>query len=408
MDKKQKVIIVGGGHAGANVAYNLRKDGFLGNISILSQERHFPYHRPPLSKDFFKSKIAEDKLFFKPSSFYQQNDISVQTDIKVDSINRAEKTITGNFGVLDYSYLVLATGASPRILNEALGDNIFYLRALDDVKQITNSLSVNSKVCLIGGGYIGLELAASLKEMDMNPIIIEAEDRLLKRVTSEEVSSFYKEFHASKGVDIRCSSRVVEYKKIDNRVVVCVIDSGDEIEVDAVIVGIGAVPNIGLAEKAGLTCNNGIYVDAYCRSEDPFILAAGDCTQHVNQFYNHSMRLESVPNALAQAKVVSSSIIGGDMTYNELPWFWSDQFELKLQMAGISSGYDESFIVGNKREAQFLSYYGKNGSLIAVDSVNSPKEFMAIKRALSNRYSISMETIRDPNFKPENLFSGSA
>jgi 3-phenylpropionate/trans-cinnamate dioxygenase ferredoxin reductase subunit len=326
----------------------------------------------------------------------------------VEAIDRSNKTVEGSFGILDYSYLVLATGASPRVLNDADGENTFYLRTMDDVNHISNCLSIGSKVGLIGGGYIGLELAASLIEMEMHPVIIEAEDRLLKRVTSEEVSEFYKDFHISKGVDIRCSTRVSEYKKLENRIFAMVLDSGDEIQIDALIVGIGAVPNTALAEEAGLACNNGICVDAYCRSEDPFILSAGDCTQHINQFYQQSMRLESVPNALAQAKVVSSSIVGGDMTYNELPWFWSDQFDLKLQMTGLSGGYDESFIVGKKEDAQFMSYYGKNGSLIAVDSINSPKEFMAIKRALSNGFNITMETVRDPNFKPENLFSGSS
>ena len=407
MGSKEKVIIVGGGHAGASVAFNLRRDGFIGDITILTEEHHLPYHRPPLSKDFFKAKIEKDKLFFKQASFYEENNILLQTGVRVEAINRSNKTIEGSFGILDYSYLVLATGASPRVLKEANGDNTFYLRTMDDVNHISNCLNEGSKVGLIGGGYIGLELAASLIEMEMHPIIIEAEDRLLKRVTSEEVSEFYKDFHVSKGVDIRCSTRVSEYKKLDDRIIAMVLDSGDEIQVDGVIVGIGAIPNTAIAEEAGLACNNGICVDAYCRSEDPFILSAGDCTQHINQFYQHSMRLESVPNALAQAKVVSSSIVGGDLTYNELPWFWSDQFDLKLQMTGLSGGYDESFIVGKKEDAQFISYYGKNGSLIAVDSINSPKEFMAIKRALSKGFKITMETVKDPNFKPENLFSGS-
>ena len=407
MDSRQKVIIIGGSHAGANVAFNLVKDGFNGDISILTQEKHPPYHRPPLSKDFFKGNLPQENLYFKQPSFYEENNIALQTQTIVDSINRKEKSISGSFGTLEYSYLVLATGSTPRTIDSAAANNTFYLRTIEDVMNITESLNKNSHVGLIGGGYIGLELAASLKQLGINPIIIEAEDRLLKRVTSEEVSRFYERFHINMGVQIRCSTKVIEYKKTEERIHNLILDSGESIYVDAVIVGIGALPNTRLAEDAGLSCNNGICVNEYCRTDDPFILAAGDCTQHQNLFFQHSMRLESVPNALAQAKVVSSSIVGNDLTYNELPWFWSDQFDLKLQMAGLSMGYDETIIIGNKSEAKFLSYYGKNGILIAVDSVNSPKEFMAIKRALSNRFNITMDTIKDPNFKPENLFSGS-
>jgi len=404
-----KVIIIGGGHAGANVAFSLRKDGFEGEIDIFSNEEFLPYHRPPLSKEFLKKNMETEKLFFKPESFYQDQNISFHANVLVSSIDTDLKEITADSSTFSFDYLVFATGASPRLLSMPNADakNLFYLRKISDVLDIHSQLKSTKDIVLIGGGYIGLEVASAMTELGLNVTILEAEERILKRVTSPELSSFYQAIHKAKGVQIICNARVSGLIA-ENQIINCVeLESGEKILADAVLAGIGAIPNTQLAEDAGLDCGNGITTDQYCRTSNPYLLAAGDCTNSFNALLNQSIRLESVPNALSQAKVVSSSIIGNELYNKELPWFWSDQYDLKLQMAGLSSGYDESVILGDIDAAQFIACYGKDGHLIAVDSVNQSKQFMLFKRALSNGFKLEMSLIKNKDFQPESIFSGS-
>ena len=404
-----KVIIIGGGHAGANVAFSLRKDGFEGEINIFSNEEFLPYHRPPLSKEFLKKNMETEKLFFKPESFYQEQNISFHANALVSSIDTDLKEITADSLIFSFDYLVFATGASPRLLSIPNSDakNLFYLRKISDVLDIHSQLESTKDIVLIGGGYIGLEVASAMTGLGLNVTILEAEERILKRVTSPELSSFYQSVHEAKGVQIICNARVsglIAENQIINYVE---LESGKKILADAVLAGIGAIPNTQLAEDAGLACGNGIATDQYCRTSNPYVLAAGDCTNSFNALLNQSIRLESVPNALSQAKVVSSSIIGNELYNKELPWFWSDQYDLKLQMAGLSSGYDESVILGDIDAAEFIACYGKDGHLIAVDSVNQSKQFMLFKRALSNGFKLEMSLIKNKDFQPESIFSGS-
>ena len=404
-----KVIIIGGGHAGANVAFSLRKDGFEGEIDIFSNEEFLPYHRPPLSKEFLKKNMETEKLFFKPESFYQEQNISFHTSSLVSSIDTDLKEIIADTSTFSFDYLVFATGASPRLLSMPNADakNLFYLRKISDVLDIHSQLESTKDIVLIGGGYIGLEVASAMTELGLNVTILEAEERILKRVTSPELSSFYQAVHEAKGVQIICNARVSGLIA-ENQMINCVeLESGEKILADAVLAGIGAIPNTQLAEDAGLDCGNGIATDQYCRTSNPYVLAAGDCTNSFNALLNQSIRLESVPNALSQAKVVSSSIIGNELYNKELPWFWSDQYDLKLQMAGLSSGYDESVILGDIDAAEFIACYGKDGHLIAVDSVNQSKQFMLFKRALSNGFKLEMSLIKNKDFQPESIFSGS-
>ena len=404
-----KVIIIGGGHAGANVAFSLRKDGFEGEIDIFSNEEFLPYHRPPLSKEFLKKSMQTEKLFFKPESFYQEQNISFHANALVSSIDTDLKEITADSLTFSFDYLVFATGASPRLLSMPNADakNLFYLRKISDVLDIHSQLESTKDIVLIGGGYIGLEVASAMTELGLNVTILEAEERILKRVTSPELSSFYQAVHGAKGVQIICNARVSGLIA-ENQMINCVeLESGEKILADAVLAGIGAIPNTQLAEDAGLDCGNGIATDQYCRTSNPYVLAAGDCTNSFNALLNQSIRLESVPNALSQAKVVSSSIIGNELYNKELPWFWSDQYDLKLQMAGLSSGYDESVILGDIDAAEFIACYGKDGHLIAVDSVNQSKQFMLFKRALSNGFKLEMSLIKNKDFQPESIFSGS-
>ena len=404
-----KVIIIGGGHAGANVAFSLRKDGFEGEISVYSNEEFLPYHRPPLSKEFLKKNIETEKLFFKPESFYQEQTINFHPNKLVSSVNISAKEITVEDVTVSFDYLVFTTGSSPRLLSmpNADADNLFYLRKISDVLDIHSKLESAKKIVLIGGGYIGLEVASAMTELGLKVTILEAEERILKRVTSPELSSFYQSIHEANGVKIICNAKVSTLIANDQSIDCVELESGEKIRTDAVLAGIGAVPNTQLAEDAGLDCSNGIKTDQYCRTSNPYVLAAGDCANSFNALLNQNIRLESVPNALAQAKVVSSSITGNDLYNKDLPWFWSDQYDLKLQMAGLSAGYDESIILGGVDSAEFIVCYGKDGHLIAVDSVNQSKQFMLFKRALGNGFKFEMSLIKSEDFKPESIFSGS-
>jgi 3-phenylpropionate/trans-cinnamate dioxygenase ferredoxin reductase subunit len=404
-----KVLIIGGGHAGANTAFALRKDGFDGEIMIISNESYLPYHRPPLSKDFLKQNIAIEKLGFKSADFYEEQKISVNLDTHIDSINLESNLAITKDASFNFDYLVFATGASPRLLpmENADSKNLFYLRQIADVLSMHQQISADKEMILIGGGYIGLEVASAMIELGLKVTILEAEERILQRVTSPEVSKFYNDFHSKKGVKIICNAKVTNLNAENQMINSVSLESGESLAADIVLVGIGAIPNTQLADSIGLECSNGIKTDQYCRTSIPNILALGDCAFSLNTLFNYEFRLESVPNALAQSKVVSSSIVGNELFNNEMPWFWSDQYDLKLQMAGLSSGYDECHIIGDIDTAEFIACYGKDGYLIAVDSVNKSKQFMLFKRALANGFRLEMSLLKDENFQPESIFSGS-
>jgi len=404
-----KVLIIGGGHAGANTAFALRKDGFDGEIRIISDEDYLPYHRPPLSKDFLKQNIAMEKLGFKSADFYEEQKILINLDTHIDSIDLESNLAVTEDTSFNFDYLVFATGASPRLLpmENADAKNLFYLRQITDVLSMHQQISADKEMILIGGGYIGLEVASAMIELGLKVTILEAEERILQRVTSPEVSKFYNDFHSKKGVKIICNAKVTNLNAEKQMINSVSLESGESLAADIVLVGIGAIPNTQLADSIGLECSNGIKTDQYCRTSIPNILALGDCAFSLNTLFNYEFRLESVPNALAQSKVVSSSIVGNELFNNEMPWFWSDQYDLKLQMAGLSSGYDECHIIGDIDAAEFIACYGKDGYLIAVDSVNKSKQFMLFKRALANGFRLEMSLLKDENFQPESIFSGS-
>jgi|TARA_Y100000385_G_C13031820_1_gene611102 3-phenylpropionate/trans-cinnamate dioxygenase ferredoxin reductase subunit len=404
-----KVLVVGGGHAGANTAFALRKDGFEGEITIISDESYLPYHRPPLSKDFLKQNIAIEKLSFKSADFYKEQKININLNTRIDAIDLESNLVKTKDASFEFNYLVFATGASPRILQMENADskNLFYLRQISDVLSLHKQITAAKEIILIGGGYIGLEVASAMIELGLKVTILEAEERILKRVTSPEVSKFYNDFHSNKGVEVICNAKVNNLNAENQMIHSVSLESGESLAADIVLVGIGAIPNTQLADSMGIECSNGIRTDQYCRTSIPNILAVGDCASSFNALFNQEFRLESVPNALAQSKVASSSIIGNELFNNELPWFWSDQYDLKLQMAGLSSGYDECHIIGDINSAEFIACYGKDGHLIAVDSVNQSKQFMLFKKALGNGFQLEMNLIKDKNFQPESIFSGS-
>ena len=404
-----KVLIVGGGHAGANTAFALRKDGFDGEIIIISDEGYLPYHRPPLSKDFLKQNLAIEKMSFKSADFYEDQKISISLDTQINSIDLTSNHAITEDASFNFDYLVFATGASPRLLpmENADSKNLFYLRQITDVLSMQKQITPHKEIVLIGGGYIGLEVASAMIELGLKVTILEAEERILQRVTSPEVSQFYNDYHSKKGVRIICNAKVTNLNTENQMINSVSLESGESLAADIVLVGIGAIPNTQLAASIGLECDNGIKTDQYCRTSIPNILAVGDCTSSFNSLYNKEFRLESVPNALAQSKVASSSILGNELFNNEMPWFWSDQYDLKLQMAGLSSGYDECHIIGDTDSAEFIACYGKEGYLIALDSVNQSRQFMLFKKALGNGFKLEMSLIKDKNFQPESIFSGS-
>ena len=409
---EKNIVIIGGGQASSQVATSLRQKNFTGGISILSSEGYLPYQRPPLSKKYLSGELESERLYLKPEKFYKDQNINILLNSYVEEIDRKNSKLVFSKlnegeGKIDYDNLVIATGTSPRLipLDNPNLKGVHYLRSIDDVEGIKRSLVNAKNMVIIGGGYIGLEVAAVAKNLGLNVTVVEMASRILERVTSPVISSFYHSYHESKGVEIMTSTSVDGISGDTN--VSSVETSIGSIEADIVVVGIGVLPCQELAEKSGIDTNNGIVVNEFCISSDKNIFSAGDCTLHPSAFYKRDVRLESVHNAIEQGKTVASSIMEDFIPYNQIPWFWSDQYDLKLQMAGLSSGYDESVILGDIDAAEFIACYGKDGHLIAIDSVNQSKQFMLFKRALSNGFKLEMSLIKNKDFQPESIFSGS-
>ena len=375
------MVIVGGGHAAGQNAASLRQEGYDGEIIIIGDDTHIPYQRPPLSKQYLSGEHGLERVYLRPEKFYEERNIELRLGVTVTKINPDEHTVITSTGdTVSYEKLLLATGSRPRILNAPGSDlpGIHYLRAVDDVDNIQAEIPQVNNVCIVGGGYIGLEVASVIVSAGHNVTVLEMEDRILQRVTTPKMSAFYEELHSSHSVNIVTNTSVSGFTG-DTRVekVLC----GDlSIPADLIIVGIGIIPNIELAETAGLACDNGIIVDEYCRTSNPDIFAAGDNTNHPNPILNRRLRLESVPNAMEQARVAAANMIGGDKTYETIPWFWSDQYGLKLQMMGFSADGETEVIRGDKATNQFAVFYLHENTVVAVDAVNSPREFMVCKQ----------------------------
>jgi len=360
-----------------------------------------PYHRPPLSKDFLSGGKSLDELLIRPAATYETANIDCLTGHKVRQIDRDDKllflhdanSVQYDTSTLQYDKLILATGARPRLLPIKGADlpGVFYLRNADDVLKIKTAARAAKKAVIIGGGYIGLEAAASLTKQGIKVTVLEMQDRILQRVTAPVMSKFYKHIHREEGVDIIENCTATQIK------------DGLEISTtkgvfaaDMVIVGIGVMPNSELAADCQLEVENGIIVNEFCQTSDPDIYAVGDVTWHYNPIYDTHLRLESVPNATEQAKTAALSICGKPKPYNALPWFWSDQFDLKLQIAGLSSGYTDIVLRGNPDKGRsFAAFYFKGERLLAVDAVNRPGEYMTAKRLIPLNKSIDKKALAD-------------
>lgn len=391
-------IIIGASHAAVQLVTSLRQEGWEDEIVVIGSEPHLPYHRPPLSKTVLTGQVPFEKILLRPEPFYEKQNITTKLGETVSGIDRANKSVSLESGeTLEYAKLIIATGADPIILNlpgEEL-EGIGYLRSYDDILKLMPHVKEGNKAVIVGGGYIGLETAASLRKCGMEATVLEGLDRVLQRVTGPKISDFYTTAHNKRGVNIVTNAQVSGFAG-DGHIQEVLCKDGSSYPANLVVIGVGVRPNVALAEAAGLKIDNGIRVNKFSQTEDPDVFAVGDCTSFPCHFTGTHMRLESVPNASEQAKSAAAMICGSEKPYTALPWFWSDQYDLKLQIAGISMGFDDIVIRGDMENEQFTAWYYQGGKLLAVDCVNSPKEFMLAKKILSEGRSPSKEDVQNP------------
>jgi len=402
----KQCIVVGGSHAGAQIAISMRSEGWDANILVISNEAHLPYHRPPLSKGFVSGDKTLDDILLRPASYFEKHNIEFLHNVSVESIDRAARTISCSDGqTRSYDKLALATGARVRKINlpgsELAG--IHYLRNAADADAIRTDATNATNAVIVGGGYIGLELAASFRKTGMAVTVLEMAPRVLARVAATEVAEFYTRVHREEGVNVVTETSAAAF--VGNERVTSVQGTdGNDYAADIVIVGVGVIPNIELASDAGLEVDNGIVVNEYAQTSDPNIVAAGDCTFHPNKLLGRSLRLESVPNATEQAKSAAASLCGNEKLYSSLPWFWSDQYDLKLQIAGVNTDYDEVVVRGDATASRSMAaFYLKNGQVIAADCINRAPEFAVVKKALSKQLTLNVNELANEAIKPRDL-----
>lgn len=393
----KRVVIAGAGHAAGQVVASLQQHEFAGQVVLAGEEAYLPYQRPPLSKKFLAGEMDAERLYVKPASFYDNAGTELLLETRITEIDRAAKCLRTDTGTeIEYDKLVLALGSRVRRLHIEGTElpRVHYLRSIAHVEAIRADFEPGRRLVIIGAGYIGLEVAAVARQAGLDVTVVELADRVMSRVVSPEISDFYEIEHTNQGVKFRLSTGVTALggKK---RVKTVITSGGEEIAADLVVIGAGIVPNTELANAAGLDVEDGIVVDDHCASSDPDIYAVGDCTLHPNAIYGRQLRLESVHNALEQAKTAAANICGQDTVYCEVPWFWSDQYDLKLQIAGLSAGYDEVVIRGNPAERSFSCLYLRDGRLIAVDAINTPRDFMQAKKLIADRAEIAAERLAD-------------
>ncbi len=379
------VLIIGAGHAAGQLAASLRMEGYGGAIRIIGDELYPPYQRPPLSKQLLSGDMELDQVYLKPDAFYADNDVELTLGRRVESIDRTARSVTlDNGDVVSYDKLALTTGTRVRKLTipGADLDGIDYVRTVDDTLALRDRFSPGGHMVVVGGGYIGLEVAAAATKQGMSVTVLEMADRVMNRVVAPEVSAFYEALHRDHGVDIQTDVRVSGFSG-NGHVSAVECEDGSSFEADVVVVGVGVIPNTELAEAAGLACDNGIVVNASAETDDPDIVSAGDCTNHPNGVYGINIRLESVQNAVDQAKAAAKAICGNPETYSAVPWFWSDQYDVKLQIVGLSQGYTQAVVRGDPSSGAFSVFYLKEGVLIAVDAINSPREYMMGRKLIA-------------------------
>ena len=391
-------IVIGAGQAGAEVASKLRDEGYDDRILLIGQENYLPYQRPPLSKKYMAGEMALERLFLRPQEFYQDKNIELNIGKSAYQIDPNKQKVEFNGGSLHYDHLVLATGSKPRELPDYIGlkiKNLFTMRDLTDANSIEPFIKSGMRLLIVGGGYIGLEAAATARKFGVDVTLVEIEERILKRVAAKETSDYIRSLHISKGVKIKEEIGLDRLKIVGDKALSASLTDGSDISVDFVIVGIGIIPNTELAKSAKLKINNGIFVNDECRTSISNIYAAGDCTSF--EYKNTLVRLESVGNAIDQANTVAQNILQQNTKYIPKPWFWSDQYNLKLQIAGLNTGYDD-VVVRKGENGQVSHWYFKGPNLLAVDALNDPRCYMIGKRLIEANKSPTKNQLKDKDF----------
>ncbi len=397
------VVVIGAGQAGSSLVAKLRNSGFDGRITLIGAEPVPPYQRPPLSKAYLLGDMTLDRLFLRPESFYGEHGIDLRLNSRVTGIDRAAQTVHLEDEVITYDHLVLTTGSEPRRLPASIGgdlDGVFVVRDLADVDAMAPHVEAGRRALIVGGGYIGLEAAAVAAKRGLQVTLVEMADRILQRVAAPETSDYFRALHQSHGVTIR-EGVGLDRLLGEGHVTGARLSDGTELDVDLVIVGVGIAPATALAEAAGLEIENGIKVDARGQTSDPAIWAAGDCASF--PWKAARIRLESVPNAIDQAECVAENIMGAGKDYVAKPWFWSDQYDVKLQIAGLNAGYDRTVVrPGDKPGSQSVWYF-RGDALLAVDAMNDPRAYMIGKRLVEAGQSPSSAAVADPDMPLKSL-----
>jgi len=397
------IVVIGAGQAGSSLVAKLRKDGFDGEITLIGAETALPYQRPPLSKAYLLGDMALERLFLRPESFYSDNNITLKLGQRVTAIDAVAKRVSIGDEVVAYDHLVLTTGSDPRRLPAAIGgdlDGVFVVRGLGDVDAMAPSVTEAARTLIVGGGYIGLEAAAVCSKRGVNVVLVEMGDRILQRVAAPETSDYFRTLHSAHGVDIREGIGLERLLGNDGKVTGAVLSDGSTLELDFVVVGVGITPATQLAEMAGVTLNNGIETDAQGRTSDAAIWAAGDCASFPYQ--GGRIRLESVPNAIDQSEIVAQNIMGAGKDYTAKPWFWSDQYDVKLQIAGLNTGY--THVITRPGDGESVSFwYFRDDQLLAVDAMNDPRAYMVGKRLIEMGKTCNPHAVADPDTELKSL-----
>ncbi|MGL3606557.1 NAD(P)/FAD-dependent oxidoreductase [Rhizobium sp. G187] len=393
-----RLVIIGAGQAGFALAAKMRTLGDQRPITILGAEPVAPYQRPPLSKKYLLGEMSFDRLLFRPEEWYVENNVELRLSTSVEMIDREARLVRLFDGSsIDYETLVFATGASPRRLPDAIGGNlegVYTVRDKADADKLAVEMKAGRHVLIIGGGYIGLEAAAVARKLGLSVTLIEMADRILARVAAKETAEIMRAIHSAEGVDIRERTGLVRLIEDGGRVTAAELSDGTVLDIDMAIVGIGVLSNDQLASDAGLETMNGIVVDDHARTADPAIFAVGDCA--LQTWNGERVRLESVQNAVDQAEAVAAQLVGGTAAYQPKPWFWSDQYEVKLQIAGFNLGYDETLVRPGSREGSASVWYFRMGQLVAVDAINDAKAYVTGKKLLETAKAVDKAVLADP------------
>jgi 3-phenylpropionate/trans-cinnamate dioxygenase ferredoxin reductase subunit len=391
-------VIVGSGHAGAAAAEALRREGCDGRIVLAGAEPHLPYQRPPLSKKLLAGELPFERALIKSAAYYEQARIELRLGGAVTSIDTAAHRIGFDRGEsLEYAQLLLCLGSAARRLEvPGVGlEGVHYLRTIDEVEAIRANCRPGARLIVVGGGYIGLEIAATCLKLGLDVTVLEMLERVMNRVVAPDVSAFFEAEHRAQGVKLHCNTGVAAFEG-DSRVreVVCV--DGRRFPAEIVVIGAGIVPVTQLAGDAGITCDNGVVVDEYCRTSAADVYAAGDCTNHPSPRYGRRVRLESVDNAFEQARSAAANMLGKSTVHDKIPWFWSDQYDLKLLIVGLSHGYDRCVLRGDPATRSFSACYLRGRELLALDAINSPKDYMAERKLIAERAVLDPQRLADP------------